>query len=119
MILFGAKANKLLFIVKDMIEANLYNHIKISNGESAKILPFGFIIAVKSITRIRPPKLPDQFILILQLTQGTKTQEFNIDGEFRFPSESISIEWKNFKIRVQDLDYMASFVIIIVEDRSI
>jgi hypothetical protein len=78
--------------------------------ESTKIATEDLTIELLTVTRMRPPKLPDQFILQIQLINGKEKKDLSLDGEYRFPSTTLALKWKNYVIFIRDIDYMASYV---------
>lgn len=88
--------------------------IQLKIKESVQIESTDLIITLINASRLRPPRMPDQFMIQLEFQQGNIKETKGIDGEFRFPSDNVSILWKNFEIKIIDMDFMATGVSLCV-----
>lgn len=90
-----------------MKEISLNQEFKLVNNESIHLKSTDFTLTVKSFSRLKLPKGPDQFLILFSFSLGHIKEEKGLDGEYRFPIETLFIEWRTFKIYIRDMDFMA------------
>jgi len=106
-----------------MISFRIGEEFKITYGENAilsneRSSDEYFEIQLKNLSRIKPPKSPDRFIIFLRITSGkdkSNIDDLSMDGEFRFPSTAFKLNWKNFVITIHDIDYLAAYALLQVD----
>ncbi len=98
-----------------MKSVNLGEKFDLNIHESVAVEGEQLVLTTKSVARLRVPKGGDQFILQLTLAQGENVQDINLDGPFRFPTNTVQIQRGNYLISIPDIDFMARFATLIIE----
>jgi hypothetical protein len=93
-----------------MKEVHFNESFSLNMKESAHLKTTNLIITLISATRMRPPKMPEQFILQIEFKEGSTVETVGHDGEFRFPTKPVFIKWNNYEVTIFDMDYMAKFI---------
>lgn len=88
---------------------NMNEPFTIKNGENVFFSQSNLHLKLNTVSRLRVPRGPEQFLLTLSLEWNHFTEDVGKDGDFRFPNPSAVIQWKKFRIQIENIDFMANF----------